>query len=135
MTSSILLLMRTVKKLSQGTITNWLQNNLFWPLIWRLHAKIQMFTAFNVTELYRKIRKLTEGQNFTQGTILRFIIEILPFLSLITQRGVTETFTSLFMFIGWWITWYGQQHFLALYWYYKLFWNHRILSELCIQIF
>jgi len=53
-----------------------------------------MFTAFNVTELYRKVRKLTEGQNFSQGTILRFMIEILPLLSLITQRGVTETLTS-----------------------------------------
>ena len=59
-----------------------------------------MFTAFNVTELYRKVRKLTEGQNFSQGTISRFMIEIPPFSSLITQLGVIETFTSLVMFIG-----------------------------------
>ena len=89
MTSSILTLLRAVKKLSQGTITNWLQNILFWPLIWCLHTKIQTFIAFNFTELYRKVRKLTEGQNFSQGTILRVRIETLSFSTLITQREVT----------------------------------------------
>ena len=89
MTSSILTSMRAVKKLSQGTITNWLQNILFWPLIWCLHTKIQTFIAFNFTELYRKVRKLTEGQNFSQGTILRVMIETLSFSTLITQREVT----------------------------------------------
>ena len=131
MTSSISILMGAIKKLSRGTIINWLEHILFWPSIWRPHTKIQMSTAINVTELYRKVRKLTEGQNFSRGTIFRFLIKTLHFSSLITQCGVTETFTSLLMFIGWWITWYGQKHFRALYCYNNLFWNHRILNELC----
>ena len=61
-------------------------------------------------------------KTFSQRTTLRFIIEILRLLFLITHSEVTETFTSLFMFIGWWITWYGQKHFLALYCHFELFW-------------
>ena len=37
------------------------------------------------------------------------------------------------LFISWLVTWYFQNHFLTLYCYYNLFWNHRIISELCIS--
>ena len=51
-------------------------------------------------ESYRKVRKLTEGQNLKLGTISAIMIEILRFLALITQRGDIEASEPFILFIG-----------------------------------
>ena len=62
-------------------------------------------------------RTLSEGQNFSRGTISNVLIKILLFWAHITQRGVIQRFKPLLMSIGWWVTWYDHQHFLTTYCY------------------
>ena len=55
---------------------------------------------FFFTELYRKVRKLTEGQKLCPGLTRKIMVGILRFNFLITQRGVDEHTIRFLLFIG-----------------------------------
>ena len=101
MTSSIWTLMKVSRIISPGPIRIRPYKNRF--RLFNLHKYIesQVCEGMIFTEAYRKVRKLTEGQNFSPAAIYGFLIGILYFCAYITQRWVTELRETFILFIDW----------------------------------
>jgi len=80
--------MRVFKNLSHTTISNWFKKHPFWSLFWVLYVKSQRFWASVFTELYQKVRKLTEGQKCPHRTIWRVLVQFIRNWALITQNMI-----------------------------------------------
>ena len=115
MTSSINGLLRVPKNNFPGLFPSKYPKCPILYFLWHLTVIRQYINAFFFTELYRKIRKLTEGQKLCPGLTWKIMVGILRFYSLITQRGVDEHTIRFLLSIGWWITWYSQKHLYLFY--------------------
>ena len=116
-TSSIWTLIKESKKRFPGTISKWYEKTPFSLLFLVLVDQIHGFWVFVFTELYQKVRKSTEGQKLSPRPIWSILVGNDHFWAHITQRKISERFWGLLLPIGWWVTWYGHQHFLTTYCY------------------
>ena len=101
MTSSKQILMKVSKKRSRGTIRNKYKELVFQWFFWHNNILVQTPGLLNFTEFYRKVRKLTEGQNFSRRTTPTILVKILRLEAHITQRKVIETAGAFILFINW----------------------------------
>ena len=132
-TSSIRLSMKVIKKLSRTPIANQFKKSSFWSFFWHSYVKMQGSHAFIFTELYRKVRKLTEGQNCLARSHLTSYGRNSSFLLSYHSTWSYWQFTSLFVVyrlrdtVDEWSRWMVQvvpqiEAFFALIWKIVISW-------------